>query len=127
MEKPYEEPEVLVSRSNTQQVESRSSTARKLITHITLLFVLLGVLYYFADYEYYRDAALNFSEKIHRHCGHRLSKRKEFTETIGFRVLVGIGVFAVLNVIVIVVHHIVQKIARSTNSYKSIDHVVSPF
>lgn len=48
-------------------------------------------------------------------------------DQIGFRVLVGIGVFAVLNVIVITVHHIVQKIARSTNSYKTIDHVVSPF
>lgn len=61
------------------------------------------------------------------HCGHRLEKRKEFMDQIGFRVLVGIGVFAVLNVIVITVHHIVQKIARSTNSYKTIDHVVSPF
>lgn len=52
---------------------------------------------------------------------------KSFLKTPGFKVLVAVGVFVVLNVVVITVHHVAQKISRSTNLYRSIDHVVSPF
>lgn len=43
------------------------------------------------------------------------------------RVLIGIGVFAVFNVIAITVHHVVQRISRSQNLYRHIEHVYSPF
>lgn len=55
------------------------------------------------------------------------SSLKSFLKTTGFRVLMAIGVFVVLNVVVITVHHIAQKVSRSTSLYKSIDHIVSPF
>lgn len=56
-----------------------------------------------------------------------LEKRKNPLDERGVQAVIGIGVFAVLNVAVIVVHHIVQKIARANNSYKAVEHVISPF
>lgn len=43
------------------------------------------------------------------------------------QVAIGIGVFAVLNIVAITGHHIVQKVRRSTSLYRSIEHVESPF
>lgn len=43
------------------------------------------------------------------------------------QVAIGIGVFAVLNIVVISIHHIAQKVKRSTSLYRSIEHVESPF
>lgn len=56
-----------------------------------------------------------------------LAKRGNLLDNTAIRVLIGVGVFAFLNVLAISVHHIVQKVRRSTNLYRSIEHVVSPF
>ena len=54
-------------------------------------------------------------------------KSKSALDLIGVRIVIGIGVFAFINVVVITVHHIVQKVSRSTSTYKEIEHVHSPF
>ncbi|GEQ69447.1 hypothetical protein JCM33374_g3119 [Metschnikowia sp. JCM 33374] len=43
------------------------------------------------------------------------------------RVVIGIGVFAFLNALAITVHHIAQKVSRSSNTYREVEHVYSPF
>lgn len=48
-------------------------------------------------------------------------------DSTAIKVVIGVGVFAVINVFVITVHHIVQKVSRASNLYRSIDHVISPF
>lgn len=57
----------------------------------------------------------------------RREKKFDFLHSTATRVLIGIGVSAVLNVVAITGHHIVQKVRRSTNLYRSVEHVVSPF
>lgn len=127
MEKHTEE----VRSSPVQRPQSSSNTG-VIFMYLAPLVILLGLLCYFGGLDMFKESpsavfALLKEAILGDASSDRLSKRKAFTDQIGFRVLVGIGVFAVLNVIVITVHHIVQKIARSTNSYKTVDHVISPF
>lgn len=59
-----------------------------------------------------------------------LERRDELSSILDLTVVqvaIGIGVFAVLNIVAITIHHIVQKVKRSTSLYRSIEHVESPF
>lgn len=56
-----------------------------------------------------------------------LEKRSNALDLTVVRVAIGIGIFAVFNVVAITAHHIVQKISRSTRQYKQIEHTVSAF
>lgn len=63
-------------------------------------------------------------------CHHKtpdLQKRKDILDEKGIQVVIGVGVFAVINAAVITVHHLVQKIARANNSYKAVEHTLSPY
>lgn len=127
MEKHEEE----VNPSQEQQA-SPLSVLPSIFTYLTLLLGLLGAFIYFCGFEAFQEGPFVLYELLAekflgQESSSHLVKRKEFIELIGFRILVGIGVFAVLNIVVIVVHHVVQKIARATNSYKNVDHVISPF
>lgn len=58
-----------------------------------------------------------------------LTKRatKSVLDQTWMRVIIGIGVFAVLNIVAVTAHHIVQKVRRSTFLYRSVEKVISPF
>lgn len=56
-----------------------------------------------------------------------LVKRSNILDNTAIRVLIGIGVFAVFNVVAITGHHIVQKVSRSSRQYKEIEHNISAF
>lgn len=58
-----------------------------------------------------------------------LTKRatKSLLDQTWMRVIIGIGVFAVLNIVAVTAHHIVQKVRRSTTLYRSVEKVESPF
>lgn len=56
-----------------------------------------------------------------------LSKRDGFVGSTAFKVLIAVGVFVIINVLAVTFHHIAQKIARSSNLYKSVEHDISPF
>lgn len=57
-----------------------------------------------------------------------LDKRgSSILKNTGMQVLIGIGVFAVLNIVVISVHHIAHRIKKNSNLYRSVEHVESPF
>lgn len=57
----------------------------------------------------------------------RLAKRSNILHSTAIKVVIVIGVFALINAVVIIVHHLVQKAKQSTSSYRSVDHVVSPY
>ncbi|SGZ58655.1 CIC11C00000003411 [Sungouiella intermedia] len=57
----------------------------------------------------------------------RRDKKSSILDMTIVQVGIGIGVFAVLNFVAITGHHIVQKVHRSTNLYRSMEHVESPF
>lgn len=54
-------------------------------------------------------------------------KDTSLLDNAGIRVLIAIGVFAVLNVVVISVHHIFIKVSKSQDAYKEMGQVMSPF
>lgn len=64
------------------------------------------------------------------HCSvSKIDKRdsQKFLDLTVVRVFLGIGVFAVINAAVIIAHHIIQKIQRSQNLYRQMEHMISPF
>ena len=54
-------------------------------------------------------------------------KDKSLLDNAGIRVLIAIGVFAVLNVLVISIHHVFVKVSKSQNAYKEMSYDMSPF
>ena len=80
---------------------------------------------------YYLDTGILSSfglGSLWQHYGQPFEKRENSVlDLTVIRVLIGIGVFAFFNVVVITVHHIVQKVSRSQNLYRKIEHVISPF
>lgn len=54
-------------------------------------------------------------------------KHKSLLDNAGIRVLIAIGVFAVLNVVVISIHHVFVRVSKSQNAYKEMGYDMSPF
>lgn len=57
----------------------------------------------------------------------KTKKKKSILDQTFMRVLIGIGVFALFNVAAITIHHIAQKVGNTSNQYREIEHVYSPF
>lgn len=58
-----------------------------------------------------------------------LSKRdsESLLNLLAIRILIGIGVFAILNVIVVAAHHVAFRVSRSKHQYREMEHTYSPF
>lgn len=143
-EKVYTENPGQTSGGERQLVPKHA--AGSFISRVILVAVLVAAALFFGsavfEWLYSGDSSVNLSgmsradleslaqsvaEQLHYLPLERRDGGSSFLKSTAFKVLMGIAVFAVLNVVAITAHHLVQKVKRSTNLYRSVEHVVSPF
>lgn len=137
-----------MSEKNPQPKDSAaqlpSTTDRSRMTAylnlITLVLLLLGIIVVYSGVKYRqsfdlahlsRDELHSLAQQIDQQLQEAPLLERRATKLLlnqtWMRVVIGIGVFAVLNVIAVTAHHIVQKVRRSTTLYRTVERVVSPF
>lgn len=126
-----------------EKEDSRQKTQRRVLSTISVLMYALAVIlcfYFFFSHiglpttniisgsAESPNVAHDYINGVYRRDDDASPKKsKSVLDLLGVRIVIGIGVFAFINAVAITVHHIVQKVSRSTSTYREVDHVYSPY